>query len=104
MRVENGDSKCCLCISARHLHMSLSVRDQSVRLSFAARSGGGRNPYHRQHRFQSLAEPPVIPNNSAVGQQEVDTLGAVERTPAAKTDDGIYLERSGKITPGFDHQ
>ena len=49
-----------------------------------------------------LAEALVIGHLAAVGEQEVDPLGAVHRTAAADGHDEIDVERPGEWTPASD--
>ena len=60
------------------------VGDHRVALRLAAGAGGGRNADHRQQRRGRLAVAAVVGDLAAVGEQEVDALGAVERAAAAE--------------------
>src|ERR1043166_9016736 len=45
-----------------------------------------------QHRLGCLAEAPVVGHGAAVGQKEIDPLGAVHRAAAADADDQVRSE------------
>ena len=87
--IEDRDSTRRLFVTASHLHMRLRVGDQRERLSFASRAGCRGDRDRRQHRLRRLADPPVVLDLSAVGQQEVDPLRAVHAATTADRDEEV---------------
>ena len=55
----------------------------------------------RQHRSSGLVDPPVVLHLAAVGEQEVDSLGAVHGAAAAETDDQVDLVLTGETGAGL---
>ena len=95
-RVEDGDAEGGLAVAAGHFQVRLLVGDQGERLGLAAGAGRGRHADGRQHRLGRLAEALVVGHLAAVGQQEVDALGAVHRAAAADGDDEVDAVRAGE--------
>ncbi len=102
--IENRDLHRRRRIAARHLHMRRGIGDDGIALRLAPGAGGRRNADHRQQRCVRLAVSTVVGHRAAVGQQEVDALGAVERAAAAEPDDRVDPERRGKGAAGLDHR
>src|SRR5678815_3050892 len=80
LRIEDCHAKTCLGIAAGHLAVRLRIGDQCVSLRFAARARSRGNPYTGKHRKARFAETPVIAHGPAIGQNKVDTFGAVSYT------------------------
>ena len=87
--VEYRDPKRRLLIPACHLHVRFGVRDQGKGLGLAAGARRSGHADRRQHRLGGLAEALVVGHRAAVGQQEIDPLGAVHRAAAADRDQKI---------------
>ena len=58
-------------------------------MGLAARAGRGGYGDHREHRFARLADTPVVLHAAAIGEQEVDPLGAVHHTAPAQADQKV---------------
>src|SRR5712691_1889285 len=83
--------------------MGSRVGDDRIRLCLTTGSGGGWYADHREHGFLCLAEPLVVGNRTALSQHEVDSLRAVQRTPAAQTDDRVDMVCGCETTARLDH-
>ena len=94
--IEDRDAERGRRIAARHLHVRAGIGDHRVALRLAAGAGGRGNADRRQQRRRGLAVAAVLAHLAAVGEQEIDPLGAVERAAAADGDDRI--ERT--VLPG----
>ena len=68
------------------------IRHESVGLRLASRAGRRRHRDQWQQRLDGPSVPPVVRHRSAVGQDEVDALGAVDRTATAQTDEPVEAE------------
>ena len=102
-RIENRDPEGRLRIAAGHLLVGLGVGNDRVALRLAPRSRRRRHADGRQHRPRSLAESPIVAHRAAVGQHEVDALGAIERAAAPERHERIDRTRGGGDAPGLDH-
>src|ERR1700752_897831 len=75
--IQNGNTKSYLRIAASHLFASFCVGNQRVTLCFTSSPCGRRNCDHWQHRFCCLAVTTILGHVSAVGEQEIDSLGTI---------------------------
>ena len=101
--IEDGQTKRRLRIAARHLAMRPCVGDQRIGLHFAPGACGGRHGNHGKHRLAGLAVAAVVGHRAAVGQQEIDTLGAVERAAAAPGDERVDTQLRRMQPSDLDH-
>ena len=74
-------------VAAGHFGIRVGAGNQGVGLGLAARSGGGRNADRGQHGLSSFAIALVGLHLAAVGQQEIDALGAIHSAATAQGDD-----------------
>ncbi len=81
-RIENGDAKGGLGIATGHFHVGLFVGNDGKRLGFATGAGRGRNADRGQHGMNGFADLPVVGHDAAIGQQEIDSFGAVHGAAA----------------------
>ena len=102
-RVEDRDPERQLRIAARHLQVRRRIGNHRVGLRFAAGARRGRHADHREHRLRGLAVAAIVGDRAAVGQQQIDALGAVERAAAAERDEAVDVERGGRVAARFDH-
>jgi hypothetical protein len=103
-RIEQRDPRRRRRIPARHLHVRGRVGDDGVALRLAAGPGRRRHENHGQQRRASPPVAAVVAHRAAVGQEEVDPLGAVERAAAAEADDRVRLEARGVSAARFHHR
>ena len=101
-RIEDHNAEARLDIAAGHLAVGFLLRDQGVRLSFAAGAGGGGHPDGGQHRLYRLAAAPVILHPAAVGQQKINPLGAIHGAASPQPDNAVNAaEILRKLTAGL---
>src|SRR5438445_27712 len=66
----------------------------------AGGGGGGGNAYRGQHRLGGFAVASIVGHGAAVGQEEIDSLGAVHGAAAAHRDekiDVVLLSKRGSL-------
>src|SRR5688572_1268419 len=102
-RIEYRDAKSSLRIAAGHFDMTVRRGNQRVTLRLASGAGSGWNRDHRQHRFCRFAVTAIVLHAAAVGENEIDALGAIHRTTAAESDDRIDLFVRSKLGARIDH-
>ena len=66
-RIKNRNLAACFLIPARHLHMSLGIRNQGERLSFTSGPSCGWNSDHWQHWLTCFANTPIVFHFTAIG-------------------------------------
>ena len=85
--VEDGDVEARFAVAAGHFGIRVGAGNQGVGLGLAARSGCGGDADGRQHGLGGFAVTLVVLHLAAVGEQEIDALGAVHSAAAAQGDD-----------------
>src|SRR5687767_10393443 len=102
-RIEYRHTKRSLRIATGHFDVTVRRGNQRVTLRLASGAGRRWNRDHRQHWFCRFAVPAIILHATAVGENEVDALGAIHRTAAAEPDDRIDLFVRSKLGARIDH-
>jgi len=72
-------------------------------LGYTSSPSGRGNANHWEKSLARLAVAGIVLHLTAVGQEKVDAFGAVQRTTTAQADNGINLQRRGKVSSGLDH-
>ena len=101
-RIENGELRQGLGISARHFFMRPVPTDHRIALAFTARSGGGRNRDEREHWAPRESIAFVVAHRSAVGEKKIAALGGVHAAAPAKAHDTVYFHSTCKLSSGLD--
>ncbi len=101
--IEDNGAERCLRVAARHFLMRPRVRNDGVRLRFAAGARRRRHSDHRQHRLRRFAVTLKVVDHAALRQQKVDAFRAVQRAAAAEADDRVDALACRKTFAGLEH-
>ena len=83
--------------------MGIRIGNERIALGLAPGAGGGGNADHGKHVLRGLAVSPVVLHAAAVGQQEVDALGAIQGAASPQSDDGVRPLFGCELSPPLDH-
>ena len=101
-RIEDRCREGGFAVAAGHFQVRLLVGDQGERLGLAAGARRRRHADRRQHRLLGPAEALVVGHRAAVGEDEIDPLGAVHGAAAADGNDQVDAERPSEIDADAD--
>src|SRR4051812_32671360 len=93
--VEGGDAGGGLFVPAGHFIVRYRIGGERGGLGLAAGAGGVGDGDEREQGLGGFVDAPVVFDVTAVGEEEVDALGAVHRTAATQADDEIDLKFFG---------
>ena len=90
-------------IPASHLLMGIRIGNERIALGLAPGAGGGGDADHGQQISFGLAVSPVVLHAPAVGQHEVDALGAIQRAASSQSNDGVRPVTGSELPTPLDH-
>ena len=83
--------------------MASVFRDERVRLGFASGPGRCGDCHHRQQRFLGFSVSPVVGHAPAIGQEKINSLGAIHRAAASQPNQEINPVFAGRQPAALRH-